>query len=459
MKIFWSWQSDTHQPSGRHFVRSVLAELARDLNGLDGTEDADRPDAGEEEEDEEVLADDGRVEVDHDTHGVGGSPLIAETILGKIRDAAVFVADVTPIAKTAAGKRVPNPNVMIELGYAMKVLDDQQLVLVMNGAEGAALKYLPFDLRHRRVPILFKLSKDSTEEQRGEVAKDLKAELRKRIVPGLKIAQATHREDKRRTHRAPELSVLLKRENDGPQKMTQTLRSLGVKTLEEIKKATPLLPLPKDRGDCFSSGILSSAASASMLSGLGRTKPVSQWSREEIEGYNRFVRGYYSKYDKFLAEQADFARLILRSIEVSLILDNAGTLAATDIDVDVTFPAGIVLYGEDDAFAAQSTPPEAPPLRPMGPGMAFVTHGGLNIANFDTARYLPQSTHVHPADRRVHFSLAELKHNTSALFDPFFISFATSDDIESFNAEYVITAREPIDPIRGSIHFDVERDN
>lgn len=143
MKIFWSWQSDTHQPSGRHFVRSVLAELALELNGLDGTEDADRPGAGDEAEDEEVFADDGRVEVDHDTYGVGGSPLIAETILGKIRDAAVFVADVTPIATSTAGKRVPNPNVMIELGYAMVVLDDQQIVLVMNGAEGAALKYLP----------------------------------------------------------------------------------------------------------------------------------------------------------------------------------------------------------------------------------------------------------------------------------------------------------------------------
>jgi hypothetical protein len=437
----------------------VLAELARELNGLDGTEDADRPGAGDEEEDEEVLADDGRVEVDHDTHGVGGSPLIAETILGKIRDAAVFVADVTPIATTAAGKRVPNPNVMIELGYAMKVLDDQQIVLVMNGAEGAALKYLPFDLRHRRVPIHFKLSRDSTEEQRVEVAKELKAELRKRILPGLRIAEAAQREDKRRTHRAPELSVMLKRENEGPQRMTQTLRSLGVKTLEEIKKETPLLSLPKERSDRFASEIRSSAASALMLSGFGRTKPISQWSREETEGYNSFVRSYYSKYEKFLVEQADFARLVLRSLKVNLILENGGTLAATDIDVDVTFPTGIILYGEDDTFAAPPTPPEAPPLRPMNPGVAYVTSRGPEIPHFDPARYLPRSTHVHPEDRRAHFSLAELKHNHSAPFDPFFISFATSEHIESFDAEYVITAREPIDPIKGSIHFDVERDD
>lgn len=62
---------------------------------------------------------------------------------------------------------------------------------------------------------------------------------------------------------------------------------------------------------------------------------------------------------------------------------------------------------------------------------------------------------MHPDDRQVHFTLAELKHNHSASFDPFFISFATLDDIESFDAECVITAREPIDPISCTIHFDM----
>ena len=456
MKVFWSWQSDTHQPSGRHFVRSVIAELARDLNGLDGTEDADRPDTGDEDQDEDFIVGDGRVEVDHDTHGVGGSPLIAETILGKIRDAAIFVADVTPIANTMAGKRVPNPNVMIELGYAMKVLDDQQIVLVMNGAEGAGLKYLPFDLRHRRVPILFKLNKDSTDEQRVEVARELKSELRKRIVPGLKIAEERYREDKRRTHRVPELSVTLEHEIENQQKITQSVRSLGVKTLEQIKKDTPLLSLPKGRENRFAAGMQSLGASASLFSGLGGTMPISAWSREETEGYNSFVNDYYSKYDIFLSKMADYVRLGLRTLKVRLIIDNTGTLAATGIDVDILFPAGIVLCGEENEFPAQPAPPEAPPLRPMGPGMAFATPVKIEVAQFDPGRYLPRSTHVYPEDCRVHLSFSELKHNHSAPSVPFFISFATSNDIRSFDAEYVITAREPIDPIKGSIHVDVE---
>ena len=46
-----------------------------------------------------------------------GSPDIVATILAKIEAAAVFVADVTPIAVSPGGKHVANPNVLIELGY------------------------------------------------------------------------------------------------------------------------------------------------------------------------------------------------------------------------------------------------------------------------------------------------------------------------------------------------------
>lgn len=76
MKIFWSWQSDNHQPSGRFFVRHVLRQLAQELNGVDGTEDADRPD--EDEEDEALIR------VDHDTAGMGGRPRSQKQFLQRL---------------------------------------------------------------------------------------------------------------------------------------------------------------------------------------------------------------------------------------------------------------------------------------------------------------------------------------------------------------------------------------
>lgn len=86
MKVFWSWQSDTHQASGRHFVRAALEAAVERLVDHPGLEDAERP------------------SVDSDTSNVPGSPPIAETILRKIRECAVFVADVTPIETTVGAR-------------------------------------------------------------------------------------------------------------------------------------------------------------------------------------------------------------------------------------------------------------------------------------------------------------------------------------------------------------------
>ena len=98
MKVFWAWQSDHSPATCRHFIRDVLeAAISVVANDLE-LQDADRP------------------EIDHDTKDTPGMVDITATILKKISASAVFVADVTPIATTSKGKRVPNPNVLIELG-------------------------------------------------------------------------------------------------------------------------------------------------------------------------------------------------------------------------------------------------------------------------------------------------------------------------------------------------------
>lgn len=126
--IFWSWQSDEPQRETRHIMREALAEAIAQLGAE--LEEAERP------------------ELDHDTKGAGGSPEIVRTILRKIEAASVFVADVTPVAATAAGKQVPNPNVMLELGYARSVLGLDRIILVWNMAIFES-RYadLPFDLQ------------------------------------------------------------------------------------------------------------------------------------------------------------------------------------------------------------------------------------------------------------------------------------------------------------------------
>ena len=77
---------------------------------------------------------------------------IAATILRKVERSAVFVADVTTVARPDKGWALQNPNVLIELGFAMKALTPERVVLVANEALGFKPKGLPFDIHHRRDP-------------------------------------------------------------------------------------------------------------------------------------------------------------------------------------------------------------------------------------------------------------------------------------------------------------------
>lgn len=164
MNIFWSWQSDTPAATGRDFVKSALTDaIAKMVEELDLSE-ADRP------------------TLDHDTKGVPGLAPIADTIFDKIDSAALFVADITPTGATPDGKKkTPNPNVLIELGYAFKALGPERIVLVANRADGFRPEDMPFDLRHRRGPITYDLGpatdKDAKERARKALVKELASAL------------------------------------------------------------------------------------------------------------------------------------------------------------------------------------------------------------------------------------------------------------------------------------------
>lgn len=162
-KIFWSWQSDYSPKTCRHFIRDALVDAITQVADEIGVDDADRP------------------EIDHDTKGERGMADIATTILNKIADAAVFVADLTPIAKSPEGKWLPNPNVMIELGWAMHRPGWERVIGILNMASGAKEEDLPFDIRQRRV-VTFVLSKDADKQIRAatrvKLVKELKEALR-----------------------------------------------------------------------------------------------------------------------------------------------------------------------------------------------------------------------------------------------------------------------------------------
>lgn len=130
VKIFYSWQSDLPAKDTKNFIGDAIEAAAK------------------------FLANTVTVIPDRDTKNETGSPNIEQTIFNKIEECDLFVGDLSLVAsyenKNGTMKYTPNPNVLVELGYAVKVLGWQNIICFVNKDFGEEAD-LPFDLNHHRV--------------------------------------------------------------------------------------------------------------------------------------------------------------------------------------------------------------------------------------------------------------------------------------------------------------------
>lgn len=159
--IFFSWQSDTKSRVGRGFIEKALNTAVKELHAKLSVEEPDR---------------DTELKIDKDTAGVAGSPPIVDTIFTKIDKATAVVVDVTFAGQRPNGDPTPNPNVLIEYGYALKSRTHHRVIGVMNKAFGDPnTEQMPFDMRHLRRPIVYDLPETATS---AEISRELKTVTR-----------------------------------------------------------------------------------------------------------------------------------------------------------------------------------------------------------------------------------------------------------------------------------------
>lgn len=142
--IFYSWQSDLPKDTNLNAIRQSIREASSLV---------------------ESEIEDTRIEVDEATRDTTGSPNIPKTIFDKISASDVFICDLTTINTTAPKdfRRVPNPNVLIELGYAIATLGWERIVMVFNEVHGVFPIDLPFDIdRHRSMRFKIQDKKDNS---------------------------------------------------------------------------------------------------------------------------------------------------------------------------------------------------------------------------------------------------------------------------------------------------------
>lgn len=165
--VFYSWQSDLPNPTNRTFIENCLTAAIAKLN--------DTHLQSAEREDDNIT-------LDSDTKGEPGQAHISETIMEKIDRCSAFAFDLSFIAMRKDGTGIPNPNVLIEYGYARRACGLGRMVPIINAYYGLKKPTdLPFDLRHLSGSIVYSLAPDATPEEKAEVKKQLIKDLHAHI--------------------------------------------------------------------------------------------------------------------------------------------------------------------------------------------------------------------------------------------------------------------------------------
>lgn len=127
-KAFYSWQSDKKDVSQK--IETALKNKFKEMEkrGI-------------------------YIELVKATDGISGGRVLEEVILENIKRCDFFIADLTPVARhtncDGKTKLVPNPNCMLEFGYALRHFHPECVIAYMQLEDYDNHHELPFDLNHR----------------------------------------------------------------------------------------------------------------------------------------------------------------------------------------------------------------------------------------------------------------------------------------------------------------------
>ena len=217
--VFYSWQSNSPADTNWRLIREGLREAASLLE----TENAGT-----------AL----HVVIDEATRDVPGSPNIPQTVLSKIRQADAFVGDITTInvERPPGSRACPNPNVAIELGYAIGNLGWGRVVLVFNEAYGKFPDDAPFDIdRHRlsnySVSSASMNDTTGTRKEKHTRLTELKKPLFELLYDALKLVIAARPP---KPADADELSPAERKHRRDVETLREVLATVHVPTLDEF---------------------------------------------------------------------------------------------------------------------------------------------------------------------------------------------------------------------------------
>ena len=183
---------------------------------------------------------------------------------------------------------------------------------------------------------------------------------------------------------------------------------------------------------------------------------------EHISTYNQQLREYFSDYQKYLDLFTDWHEEICMYHTVKLVISNDGTAPASNVDIELYFPDGVVPVG-DDNIPEEPKPPDAPEknqgifasllpdIRPLN-----VLESAQIQQNWLTA-HLSGMPDITLHENSICISYLKLKHGFSEISDPLTFRLVSRDAVGAFKINTRLSADEMPDAVEDDLHIRIDQ--
>jgi len=309
--IFYSWQSDLPNNTNRGFIQGVLDKA---INGIQKTGNYELEPS-----------------LDRDTMAIPGAPNISQAILEKIKTCDALVADISIVTgnKTLGERPSPNPNVLIELGFAIALLGWDRIILFCNEEHGTD-EELPFDIRqHRRINYTLK-----QEDPKADIRKGLISQFKGRLEELLQEGVINN------NVRQPHLSVSWNYITLDPIDYPEGQKG---KPFDIVKTDTKILEVKRMKSSAIIKKDLKRKISDAKKIDGGFDPEWGAELAEFIEKSNKFCTEIDNLPD---TDERIISLNIEIAMQITLSVENDGTASASDVRIKIQLPDWIVAVEE-----------------------------------------------------------------------------------------------------------------
>lgn len=187
---------------------------------------------------------------------------------------------------------------------------------------------------------------------------------------------------------------------------------------------------------------------------------------KDIADYNKKVDDYYDSLSRYHDKLQCHLSFLQNTAKLNISIQNDGTTPADQIEVELHFPDGFLLYTE-----AELHEPPREPKPPKKPRTTLESLSDMQNIGFPSPYfpiYEPNTLNLpfsnvsllskkHGNSYTVKFRVAKLKHHTSEPLDQLFVSYAGDAANRSFQIRYKLLADNLPAPVSGTLNLIDEK--